>query len=95
MVLATVLAYCMILHFDFFYLEDPLKNARYLIVDIFQIKLVKLLLLIALAINVILFVVQTYLFLEKFDKYYFVLYAPLYFGTFFVSNSTKILQHLI
>jgi hypothetical protein len=51
-------------------------------------KLVKLLLLIALAINVILFVVQTYLFLEKFDKYYFVLYAPLYFGTFFIIIAT-------
>ncbi|RZC38550.1 hypothetical protein BDFB_005961, partial [Asbolus verrucosus] len=56
--------------------DDTIKFCRIISLDIFQIKIIRILLFLTLLGLTTLELVQTYLFLEKFDALYFIKYAP-------------------
>ncbi|RZC32866.1 hypothetical protein BDFB_010840 [Asbolus verrucosus] len=64
--------------------EDCLKICRILTIDIFQNKIVKLLLVFTLFIYSAIVLLQTYSFIVSFDYLSFLLYAPFYFSSFFI-----------
>ncbi|KAJ3656995.1 hypothetical protein Zmor_016031 [Zophobas morio] len=82
--------------------NDCLRLARFFCIDIFEITLIKILVVGTVYVTLLITLAQTYIFLENFDLKYFIQYAPPYFVLQFVTasccgvlfKSTKCLQKL-
>ncbi|KAJ3641859.1 hypothetical protein Zmor_028330 [Zophobas morio] len=64
--------------------DDSLWVLRVLCIDFFQLKLVKTTVVLFLMCNALFIFVQTCLFLRSFEIDYFAIYAPYYFGSFYM-----------
>lgn len=66
---------------------DNLWLARMIALELFDFKLIKIILYLTSFGIITLTLIQTYLFLEKFDGLYFIKYAAIYTGSLFVSQN--------
>ncbi|EFA01422.1 odorant receptor 292 [Tribolium castaneum] len=68
--------------------NDILWLIRKLTFDLFQLKITKMFLIITSVSIILLTIIQTFLFLKKFNGYYFIMYSAVYTGSLFILVSS-------